>query len=363
MAPAYTIIIPEETLVRAIDYLHALRAGHVEPGALLRERLRGTHLEDLNGESLLGLMFDTKQPQIFAESEVAGDGSDWSLAELGLLGDVSIAVPVTVFDDGNHERPTPHEPPFPGTLIFTPGALLRNGRGNTPADWAEATTHDSQLSTEGYYNLYRRRLLSVFRYVNQHAGKRRSAFLTVPGLGCGQFAGPFRGQLGARLEEVLTRLLTDYGASFPNLKAVYFDPYSECENARSEIHGVALMVRPLRAPGNRSKSQLCRPAAYAEEGDDFAPCALYSVVAWDHVSWPGNDFFVGSRATDDGVKAAATASMSVLTGIEGQYDPLRGKYEPPAPYRDWEAVVKEGMRNRNLRLWNPLAVWRWVESQ
>jgi hypothetical protein len=308
-------------------------------------------------QGLLGELLDTKLPQIFGESAVAGDGSDWSPTELGLLGDVSIAVPVTIFDDGNHGAPTPHIPPLSGMLVFTPGALLRNGRGHTPADWNETTAPDGQLSTEGYYRLYRRRLLPIFRYMNHRAAKPRSAFVTVPGLGCGQFAGPFRGQLGARLQVVLDRLLTEYGASLPNLKAVYFDPYSECENARREIHGISLMVRPLRVPGNEGKSQLCRPVAYAEEGDDFSDCALYSIVAWDHVSWPGNDFFVGSRATDDGVKAAASSSMFVLTGVEGEYDPARGKYQPPQPYRNWKAVVEDGMRTRHLRLWNPLAVW------
>ena len=39
---------------------------------------------------------------------------------------------------------------------------------------------------------------------------------------------------------------------------------------------------------------------------------LFSVVAWDHVSWPGNDFYAGQRKTDDGVKAAATTAMQIV---------------------------------------------------
>lgn len=363
VTPSYSIIIPEDTVARAADYLQALRVGRAQAGALLHDRLQGADVRAMTERDLFGKLFDTKQPQIFAEMAVSGDGSDWNLTELGLLGDVSIAVPVTVFDDGSHSAPTPHAPAFSGMLIFTPGALLCNGRGHTPADWNETTAPDGQLSTEGYYSLYRRRLLPVFRYINDRARKTRSGFLTVPGLGCGQFAGPFRGQLGTRLQAVLQRLLTEYGASFPNLKAVYFDPYSECENARREVHGISFMVRPLRVPGNHAKSQLCRPVAYAEQSDDFSDCALYSIVAWDHVSWPGNDFFIGSRATDDGVKAAATSSMTVLTGVEGQYDPACGKYQPPQPYSSWAAVVDDLMRRRNLRLWNPLAVWRSVEPK
>jgi hypothetical protein len=360
--PSYSIIVPEDTVARAGDYLQALRVGRAQAGALLHDRLQAADLRAMTELELLGKLFDTKRPQIFAEMTVAGDGSDWSLTELGLLGDVSMAVPVTIFDDGNHKTPTPHAPPFSGMLIFTPGALLRNGRRHTPADWDEVTAPNGRLSTEGYYGLYRRRLLPVFRYINDHARKPRSAFVTVPGLGCGQFAGPFRGQLGARLQAVLQRLLTEYGGSFPNFKAVYFDPYSECENSRREIHGISFMVRPLRAPGNQAKSQLCRPVTYAEKTDDFSDCVLYSIVAWDHVSWPGNDFFVGSRATDDGVKAAATSSMSALTGVEGAYDPTCHKYQPPPPYACWEAVVDDGMSRGRLRLWNPLAVWRSVEA-
>ncbi len=250
--PSYSIIIPEDTLARASDYLQALRVGRVQAGALLHNRLRDADLRAMTEQDLLGKLFDTKLPQIFAEMEVVGDGSDWNLTDLGLLGDVSIAVPVTIFDDGNHSTPTPHEPALSGVLVFTPGALLRNGRGHTPADWNEATASDGQLSIEGYDNLYRRRLLPVFRYINERAGNPRSAFVTVPGLGCGQFAGPFRDQLGTRLQAVLQRILTEYGGSFPNLKCVYFDPYSECENFRREIHGISFMVRPLRVPGNQA---------------------------------------------------------------------------------------------------------------
>lgn len=59
------------------------------------------------------------------------------------------------------------------------------------------------------------------------------------------------------------------------------------------------------------------------------------------MSGPGNDYFGGSRCTDDGVKAAATDSMAVLTGIKGAYDPKHGAYLPPVPYRTWDEVVRQ----------------------
>jgi len=341
----HTILIPEETRVRAADYLRALRTGDARPGKYLAAALSGGNPSTLTDAAFLDVLINTKIPQIFAESAVAGDGSDWNLIELGLLGDISISVPVTVFDNANHQSPVRHEVPFPGTLVFTPGALLRNGRGHTPADWEEVTRPDGTLCPDGYFRLYERRLLPVFQHVNATAATQgKSALLTIPGLGCGCFAGPFSGKLGAALQTVLEWFLETHGASFPNIKAVYYDPFNECANACFEIHGISLMVRPL-LQGNAEKSQLCPPQAYAEVGDDLSDCALFSIVAWDHVSWPGNDFFAGSRCTDDGVKAAATDSMFALTGVKGRYDSRRGAYLPPHGYGTWEEVVeRNGLR-------------------
>lgn len=355
---SYSIIIPHETQIRAAKYLKNLRSGLIRGGHYLDEFLQRIELKTVSEQDLFSMLLETKTPQIYAESEVVGNGTDWNLTELGLLGDISIAAPVTIFDDGNHTLPTLHEPPFSGVLVFTPGALLRNRYGYTPADWNEVTKTNGQLSKEGYYKLYRRRLLPVLQYINANAGAPRSAFVTIPGLGCGQFAGPFAGQLGERLQGVLQRLLQEQGSSLSNIKAVYFDPYSECENFRDEIQGISFMVRPLRDEGNHEKSQLCRPSFFEEEGDDFSNCTLYSIVAWDHVSWPGNDFYLGSRATDDGVKAAATSSMSVFSGVLGQYDETLARYQPPKRFKNWKDVVEERQRKENLRLWNSNLVWK-----
>ncbi len=70
------------------------------------------------------------------------------------------------------------------------------------------------------------------------------------------------------------------------------------------------------------------------------------------MSWPGNDFWGGARMTDDGVKAAATDLMRVITGIEGQYDPGTHAYQPPAPFQNWEQVA----RAHRLRLAGNLRV-------
>jgi len=332
----YTVLAHEETVLRAQAYLERILAGE-EPGAHLAYRLEGKARESV--DDLLGALLHTKEPQIFAESSVCGNGSDWTREELAILGDLAISAPVTVFDNGRHRDPDIHDEPFPATLVFVPGALLRNGTGHPAADW-DAVTSDFEIDPEAYFALYERRLLPCFHHVDRIGRQAdRPVLLTVPGLGCGQFAGPFRGALGAHLRDVLARLLEQHGARFPSLDVVYYDPYDECDSERRRIGEIDFMVRPLRRR-NAHRPQLCRPERYADPGDDFADHLLASLVAWDHVSWPGNDFYIGARATDDGVKAAATDVMTAITGIEGRYDHDRTAYQPPKPYRTWGELVE-----------------------
>ncbi len=333
----YQVLLHRETYLRAHDYLGDLATGKVKVGNHLGHLLDDQMIGTIR---LLEQLVNTKRPQIFAESAVVGDGSDWNLTELVLLGDIAIAVPVLVYDNGRHRQPDIHDEPFEATLLYVPGALLRNGRSHTPADWNEVVKN-GQIDQEAFYKLYERRLLPSFLYANEIAQSRnKQAFITMPGLGCGQFAGKFRGQLGAELEKVLTRFLHAHHASLTHIKAVYYDPYQECDNRRIEIGHLSLMVRPL-TKGNQHKPQLCQPEVYEEEGDDFSNCELFSFVAWDHVSWPGNDFYIGSRATDDGVKTAATSSMEAMTGVEGLYSKLKFQYEPPWGYQNWNDVIQK----------------------
>ena len=332
----YRVLINNQTDDKIGHYLQALKANETA-GSYLRDRLKDRDSE-LTKIDLLELLINTKHPQIFAESEICGDGSDWNQTELSILGDISIATPVTIYDNGRHRHPDVHQEPFSGTLIFMPGALLRNGSNLTPVDWHEIVV-DGEIDRQAYYRLYERRLLPGFIYANETAkSKGKMALITIPGLGCGQFAGIFRGQLGSMLGDTLKTFLKTHGYKFTHIKFVYYDPYSECENERFEFGEISLLIRPL-TKGNERKSQLCQPDTYAETGDDFTNYELFSFVAWDHVSWPGNDFYVNARSTDDGVKAAATSMMMAMTGIEGKYDARSYRYLPPAAYADWRDVV------------------------
>lgn len=338
----YTTLLHQETWSRVSTYRDELITDK-KPGKYLQKELKSVDLSTLNSSTLLEQLIRSKRPQIFAESQVCGDGSDWNLTELGILGDISMAVPVTIYDNSHHTSPEIHKTPWQGTLLFTPGALLRNGKGCTPADWQEVVRGE-RLSPKHYALLYERRLLPLFHYANNQAGKNNTqALITVPGLGCGQFAGSFRGQLGRKLKNALIVLLEKHGSKLPHIRAIYYDPFSECDNKRYEIHEISFLIRPM-LKGSTGKPQLCRPETYEEDGDSFKDCEFFSVVAWDHVSWPGNDFYIGNRATDDGVKAAATDSMAVVTGVEGNYNGQKRAYLPPQGYSTWhEVITKESI--------------------
>ena len=188
--PQYTIHFYDDTLKTAAVDFTTLCDG-ASPGHYLQNQLAVTPPADLSDELLLNALLNTKKPRIYAESQVRGDGSDWNRQELAILGDIGMAIPVTVYDNGHWTQPVIHTPPFQATLLFTPGALLRNNTGNTPADW-EAVTANGKIDPEKYYTLYQRRLSPLFTHADQTAAERgASALITVPGIGCGQFAGPF----------------------------------------------------------------------------------------------------------------------------------------------------------------------------
>jgi hypothetical protein len=341
------VVLGDATWRKLHEHSEALAAGTRASGARVGALLDTGASPD--SHQLLTLLLRSKHPCIFAESEVAGDGSDWTQEELSILGDLSIALDVTVFDDGAHRNPVPHGTPFPATLVFTPGALLRNDRGGATVDLAEVTV-DGELDTTRFRRLYERRLLPVFRFIHATAAARGThAVVTAPGLGCGQFAGPFRGRLGSELAAALEEILEAGAPELDRLRLVRFDPYDECADHGVSLDATSFRVRPLLSTAY-PRAQLCGVAAYQEPGDDLSGCDLFSIVAWDHVSWPGNDFFRGARVTDDGVKAAATSAMCSLTGVEGHYDRVTNRYLPPPEYRDWEAVVTDNSLTLTDRL-------------
>jgi hypothetical protein len=205
-------------------------------------------------------------------------------------------------------------------------------------DYVEVTTGD-RIDQDKYNALVERRLLPLLVHADQIAANEGiRAFVTSPGIGCGAFAGRFKGKMETHLESALEALLKKNGEALRYVAVVYFGPHNKGAVRTEKIHGISFRVRP-----SAGKPLLCAPQDYAEDGEDLAGCRLYKFVAWDHVSWPGNDFFIDSRFTDDGVSAAASNSMEIVTGIKGSY--VAGSYRPPNGYKRWaEVVQRHGLR-------------------
>ncbi|KAL1463286.1 hypothetical protein WDU94_015049 [Cyamophila willieti] len=297
----------------------------------------------MSNEQFIELLLSTKKPVIFAESLVRCDGTDWNYTEIQLLGDVNITMPVEIYDNGVwgefHDSFRTHDPPLQGELLFTPGPLLRSRamRGIPPPDLEEILTNDT-IDQDKYNKLMDRRLSPLLYHANETAKKDNVlALITIPGVGCGAFSGKYGGQMGEHLNKALQHIVEKNAINLTHISCIYYDPYNECTNQDRDFKSVKYRVRPSKY--NPNKSQLMDPKDYQELGDDFSKCKLFKIVAWDHVSFPGNDFYSGVRNTDDGVAAAATNSMEVLTGIKGKYH--KGYYLPPHRKTDWELVVHE----------------------
>jgi len=346
---SYNIVLSEETLNRINEYKLFLSSSAMEAGKFLDDVLRAKKytpekIGAITTEEFIELLLATKRPQIFAENEIVGNGSDWNLTELGILGDINVTAPVTIFDDGVWGKgsvPKVHSPPLEGELLFTPGALLhaRKFRGEIP-DLVEVTKIEDGkrvINQETYNALVERRLLPLLAHANSRSTPDKPALVVLPGIGCGAFAGRFKGSMGEHLNTALTALLKKHGSKFPNIAAVHFDPFNECHEKQETIHGIKYSVAPSRG----AIPQLSNPGAF---GVDPSKCSFFKIVAWDHVSLPGNDFFINIRDTDDGAVGAATNIMQVITGVKGEYTP-KG-YRPPlnaqsVPYESWEVVANE----------------------
>ncbi|MCS5711146.1 hypothetical protein [Candidatus Berkiella aquae] len=333
----YNVIISEVTQQKVEAYLQELKSNPENIGQHLKETLNNNNIKiaDLTKETLLDYLIQSKKPKIFAESPqlVTGDNRSWNQNELSILGDINVTMNVQVYDNGNWFSPTAHSKPFNAGILYTPGALLKNK--NCP-DYKEVVK-DGKVDKQALKALYERRLLPMLLNANKECGdNNEKGFFAIPGLGCGEFAGDYKAQVVKLFPEILQEIINENKDKLQNIQGYYCTPGPG--QAKSKVDGPPAFILddPMRAP-----PLLSHPSVH---GEQFKDCKLFKVVAWDHASWPGNDFYaLNDRNTDDGVSAAATNTIEKLTGIKGNY--VKGKYLPPQGYRDWQEVIeKNGLK-------------------
>lgn len=330
------ILISEQTLQKIKEYHQFLCVpGRAEVGAYFRSQLEssGIALNDMDLNTFATLLIQSKIPKVFAESGVYHDKRDWTLREESILGDVSIDVPVIVYNDGGHYSFKNHNVPFTAHLAYVPGALLRSDKTGHTADMDEVIV-DGVLDQDRFNDLYERRLLNQLLQINAQAqSEGKHAAVTFPGIGTGQFAGNYTSVIKGAFRQALEHVLEKHHDKLQLIDIVHYDPYDGDVEQTKNIGHIDFRVRPSSIVD--TTGQLAYP-----EGSSEKTHTLTSFVAWDQFSWPGNDFWPGSRATDDGVKAASTNTMAVITGVQGTYNSKNGSYEPPKEYIHWQQLAK-----------------------
>jgi len=298
----------------------------------------------------MNLLLKTKMPTIFAESSNLHHQHNWSQEEISLLGDFTIAMKTTVYHDGKWNNGGTkvatsynEKDRFTAHLLFVPGALLsqpsiKKDINEGSPDIKEVIVN-GKLDTARLKALYTRRLLPALLHANATTTSEKGAYVTIPGLGCGQFISSKycdKKTLKGILAKIIKEILIENKTRLPNIRAVRFDPNTEgSTNLNGSITEDQL---DYIVANSRYEGLLHKPEHFDKK---YKGCDYFKIVAWDHLSYPGNDWLGGSGATDDGSNCAATDSCYQLTGGKGRYGKSSGQfgYFPPEGYNTWKTLI------------------------
>ena len=138
------------------------------------------------------------------------------------------------------------------------------------------------------------------------------AFISLPGLGCGQFAGNFGAIISPFFHAALSTILIKYHEQLPHIGAVYCNLHDK----KGELEGNTFGHIDFLVGGEGNPQQLASPTAH---GDKYENYGAYELDAGDFGANFGNEGWGLDRNTVDGMVAMATDSYSRLTGIPAKY--------------------------------------------
>jgi hypothetical protein len=346
----YKFIMNHTVLQRAKMYLTSIQLELIEPGKLVGEILEEKDLANfLTIDNFLELLVNTKQLQCFAETGSGG----WNLQEIDLLGQIGFIADVRAYDNGHWTKPIVHPEPIPFTLMFMPGTLLKSGDSVTP-DMNKILVN-GKFVWDKFYEVMEEKLLPLLRYANTVcANEDKNGHISLPALGGGYFSGNYGVEVKEGLLKVLRQLLINYYGQFPCIKTIRYDGRALMPSYQRDVIGGTSLFAYASAMDNDTPSQLRGPN---RRGDYNPNDKFFSIVAWDHFSYPGNDFWTMGRHSDDGVKAAATSVMSNITNRLGYYDEKDNKYKPVvSPLHTWEEVAMDSPESTYLYVKDNLIV-------
>lgn len=315
----YRFLMSKKTFDQTNQYLVKLKSNQIKIGQKLETQLKhyGYDLQTINIENFLECLINTKELCIFAESTNYTLRNQWNDQEVEILGDINCAIETEIYDNGvwSAKNATIHEQPINGALIFVPGAILKTATHAYPE--YNNIIVKNEIDFKKYYEFYEHKLLSALEYANfLGARDNKKIFLTIPGIGCGAFAGKFSSTIHQLFGNVLINLIHAHHDKFQNISGIYFGS-NENKNLQKIKH-IDIITK-----NGKDTPQLCHPEEY---GKAYIDCKLVKIVAWDHLSYPGNDYWDGTRNTDDGIGGAATKVFSDITGMTGLYHKQEKRY-------------------------------------
>jgi hypothetical protein len=195
----------------------------------------------------------------------------------------------------------------------------------------------------------------------------------MAGLGTGQFAVLFdqtdtniNKLFADSVQEVVNEL--EKAGKLSHIDLIRLDIFKDDHETQAVTHTTdqnnKLQVVLSSAKRDQKGQPLSKPQAFGHLRSNILKIAnethrVYTVVAGDHVSWPGNDWYEGSSKTNEGTIATATNMCSVVTGKAGHWDTRAqsaegGKFRPKDG-ENWEAAARSchiKATPRNLRIIN-----------
>lgn len=345
--PNITPVLSQETYDFIEDYLNMLKKSDINAlriqrkmGSRLYEVLKDSNINELSVTEFVDALLKTTRPLLFAEKleHAKGDGSDWTQQEISLLGRIGRVVrDVTVYSSRSYNpraddifviQPT-------STLLFVNGALLVGCK----ADFDRVVTNE-HVDKIKFEKFLEENLLPSLLFANADAGKD-GAVVTLPVMGGGEFAGgknaALSREINACYQEVVSRLLEKHKKDLVNVKAVVITGINDSKKIPKNGGPVVYTTTDSigLAPGTKYK--------------ELEKLKVYTGIAGDHLSFPGNDGYVGSPSTHEGGCCTRTNVYTKITGEDGVYDNKIMVYKPGSEkYKKWINVCDDNKITLNF---------------
>ena len=283
----------------------------------------------------------------FCCAELNGPKPNLTKAEWNLCANSILVVPkVTAYDEGQRNDVKIVKEPFETNLLYISGPLLVVDSTYPDLNDAKDIITQRVLNTGSYNDLIEERVLPALLNINAMAKKEdKKAVIGMPGLGCGHFAPHnLQSEIPQHFYEAIEAIIDNHGQSLTHIGRIEFSTLStESETSIANIQ----LHQGQNFPG------LNIPPGKGEMS--------FRIVAWDPLSWPGNEYYTGSqRSSDDPVSILSTNVLQILTEQAGIYnnEVCRFQMADGSEYYDNADVLKKigeistGISNANVVIYD-----------